>query len=299
MKKRISLITLGLALILSICFCYAASSYGQGNTERTPSVEKKALYAFQMPEEDNQMKDVKSIEIAEQAEHQQKPKANSSLKKQSNKNKQSNKMSLLGLIQKGGIVGYLIIFLSIISMALIIDYSVTIRKSKIAPPKDIKMLEDLVQTREAEQMDRLVEGRPSFVTRVTIAGLKEFHLGYQEMIKAMEDTAESLSSSIARRTEHLNVIGNISPMLGLLGTVIGMLRCFNEIAHVPGAIEPKQLAGGIFEALITTCLGLIVAIPSLYAYSVFRNRVDEYTGEASLQAEQLISVLKPSMIGKK
>jgi len=81
-------------------------------------------------------------------------------------------------------------------------------------------------------------------------------------------------------------------MMGLLGTVIGMLRCFNEIAHVAGAIEPKQLAGGIFEALVTTCMGLIVAIPSLYGYAVFRNRIDEYTGEAALAAERLVSSLK-------
>jgi biopolymer transport protein ExbB len=114
------------------------------------------------------------------------------------------------------------------------------------------------------------------------------------MIKAMEDEGDALSSGIARKIEHLNVIGNISPMMGLLGTVIGMLRCFNEIAHVAGAIEPKQLAGGIFEALVTTCMGLIVAIPALYAYAVFKNRVDEYTGEASLTAEQLVSSFKSS-----
>jgi biopolymer transport protein ExbB len=130
---------------------------------------------------------------------------------------------------------------------------------------------------------------PSFLSKVTLAGLKESHHGYDAMIKAMEDAAEALASGIARKTEHLNVIGNISPMLGLLGTVIGMLRCFNEIAHVAG---PKQLAGGIFEALVTTCMGLIVAIPALYCYAIFRNRVDEYSGEASLLAEQLVSPFK-------
>jgi len=114
----------------------------------------------------------------------------------------------------------------------------------------------------------------------------------------MEDAGEALASGIVRKTEHLNVIGNISPMLGLLGTVIGMLRCFNEIAHVAGAIEPKQLAGGIFEALITTCMGLIVAIPSIYCYAIFRNRIDEYTGEASLIAEQLVSSLKSGQSGE-
>jgi biopolymer transport protein ExbB len=72
-----------------------------------------------------------------------------------------------------------------------------------------------------------------------------------------------------------------------------MLRCFNEISQVTGAIEPKQLAGGIFEALVTTCMGLIVAIPALYFFAIFRNRVDEFTGEASLTAEELVASLKP------
>ena len=73
-----------------------------------------------------------------------------------------------------------------------------------------------------------------------------------------------------------------------------MLRVFNEIAMTPGAIEPRQLAGGIFEALITTCLGLIVAIPALYFYAFFRNRVDEFTGEAAIAAEHLVAPFKRS-----
>jgi biopolymer transport protein ExbB len=81
-------------------------------------------------------------------------------------------------------------------------------------------------------------------------------------------------------------------MLGLLGTVIGMLRCFNEISQVSGAIEPRQLAGGIFEALVTTCMGLIVAIPSLYFFAIFRNRVDQFVSETAIIAEDLVGHFK-------
>jgi len=204
----------------------------------------------------------------------------------------ASEMSLFDLIQKGGVVGYMIIVLSIVSLGLIIDYFFTIRKAKILPPKDVAVLRKLIESRNPDEITAFEKTEPSFLSKVTLAGLKESHHGYDAMIKAMEDAAEALASGIARKTEHLNVIGNISPMLGLLGTVIGMLRCFNEIAHVAGTIEPKQLAGGIFEALVTTCMGLIVAIPALYCYAIFRNRVDEYTGEASLLAEQLVSPFK-------
>ena len=212
--------------------------------------------------------------------------------KASNENQKVKVMSLLDIIKKGGIVGYLIILLSVVALGLIIDYAVTIRKNKILPPEDITRLEGLIEKGQFHDMEKIEKGRDSFLSKVTLAGLKESGLGYTAMIKSMEDTAEALTSGIARKIEHLNVIGNISPMMGLLGTVIGMLRCFNEIANVAGAIEPKQLAGGIFEALVTTCMGLIVAIPSLYCYAVFKNRIDEYTGEAALMAEHLVSSFK-------
>ena len=202
-------------------------------------------------------------------------------------------MSLFQLIRKGGIVGFLIILLSIVALGLVIDYSLTIRRSKITPPKDIAVMRKLIQDKKFQELKSLDQEKSSFFSQVVIAGLKEIDAGYQAMIKAMEDTSEALSARVARKIEHLNVIGNISPMMGLLGTVIGMLRCFNEIAQVTGAIEPKQLAGGIFEALITTCMGLIVAIPALYFFSIFKNRVDEFTGEASLAAEELVASLKP------
>lgn len=203
------------------------------------------------------------------------------------------KMSVFQLIAKGGIVGYLIILLSVIALGLVIDYAITIRKVKLAPPRDAALLRNLIRDQKFEEIKKLDQERSSFLSQLVIAGLNEAELGYHTMIKAMEDASEALSSRIARKIEHLNVIGNISPMMGLLGTVIGMLRCFNEISQVTGAIEPKQLAGGIFEALVTTCMGLIVAIPALYFFAIFKNRLDEFTGEASLIAEGLLTSFKP------
>ncbi len=210
----------------------------------------------------------------------------------------ATEMSIFDLVKKGGVVGYLIILLSIVSLGLIIDYSFQTRKSKILPPKDAAILKELIAKKDFDAIIKLDDKHASFLIRVASAGMQEMNLGYQSMIKAMEDASEALSAGISRKIEHLNVIGNISPMLGLLGTVIGMLRCFNELAHVAGAIEPKQLAGGIFEALVTTCMGLIVAIPALYCYALFRNRVDEYTGEAALAAEQLVSSFKKDVQGE-
>jgi len=201
-------------------------------------------------------------------------------------------MSIFQLIMKGGVVGGLIILLSCVALGLIIDYAVTIRKEKLAPPDQIVTFKKLIKERKIKEAMEMAGEKPCFLSNMLSAGLNEINVGYQAMIKAMEDSAEAMSSGLARKIEHLNVIGNISPMMGLLGTVIGMLRCFNEISQVTGAIDPKQLAGGIFEALVTTCLGLIVAIPTIYFYSIFRNRIDELTGEVSIAAEEIIAAFK-------
>ena len=212
------------------------------------------------------------------------------------KDNQDKTMSMFQLIMKGGVVGGLIILLSCVALGLIIDYAVTIRKEKLAPPDQIVTLKNLIREHKIKEAMELAREKPSFLSNMLSAGLNETDVGYQAMIKAMEDSAEAMSSGLARKIEHLNVIGNISPMMGLLGTVIGMLRCFNEISQVTGAIDPKQLAGGIFEALVTTCLGLIVAIPTIYFYSIFRNRIDELTGEASIAAEEVIATYKHGSI---
>jgi biopolymer transport protein ExbB len=206
-------------------------------------------------------------------------------------------MSLFALIKLGGLVGLIIIMLSCVALALVIDYSMTIRRSRLEPTRDILVLEKLINERRFDDILKLDRGKTSFLTQVVLAGLKEASQGYNAMLKAMEDTVETLNAAISRKIEHLNVIGNIAPMLGLLGTVIGMLRCFNEISQVTGAVEPQQLAGGIFEALITTCMGLIVAIPTIYFYALFRNRVDELTASAALKAEELMHAFKHEING--
>jgi biopolymer transport protein ExbB len=257
-----------LIIFIMICFLTPGSSFGQNESENIVPLDEGIGEEAIMLEQDSSPED------------------------QGDK-KKSETMSLLQLIRKGGIVGYLIILLSIVAVGLVIDYAFTIRRSKIVPPKDIAVLRKLIQDHKFQELNTLDQEKASFLSLVVLAGLKEVDTGYQAVIKAMEDASEALSARIARKIEHLNVIGNISPMMGLLGTVIGMLRCFNEISQVTGAIEPKQLAGGIFEALVTTCMGLIVAIPALYFFAIFKNRVDEFTGEASLTAEELVASLKP------
>ena len=94
-----------------------------------------------------------------------------------------------------------------------------------------------------------------------------------------------------RKTEVLGVVGTIAPMLGLQGTVLGMIESFNLIASTEGAARPHELAGGIGKALVTTMMGLYVAIPAMMAFSYFRNKIDSIVAETGKRVEQILTPL--------
>ncbi|MFQ5353146.1 MAG: MotA/TolQ/ExbB proton channel family protein, partial [Candidatus Binatia bacterium] len=188
---------------------------------------------------------------------------------------------------------YIILLLSVISVALVVEYMLSIRRKALMPEEETKQLRSLL---DREQYDHVVaklhDGSPSFLTCVVASGVKERGRGYDAVVKAMEDRADELTGRLLRKVEHLNIIANIAPMLGLLGTVMGMVNSFNQISVAVGGVDPRRLAGGIFEALMTTVMGLIVAIPTLYAFGMLRNRIDSLVSAAVARAEDLIEPLK-------
>jgi len=206
---------------------------------------------------------------------------------------ETTEIDMIQMVKHGGIVGYLIIFLSVVAIALVIEYSLTIRKSALMPAKTIELIKKLIAGKRHQEI--ATHCGNTLIGKIVSAGMAEAHFGYNAMVKAMEDSGEESGAKLMGRVEHLNIIGNIAPMLGLLGTVIGMLITFNRIfeaSQVTGIVDPRQLAGGIFKALVTTVMGLIVAIPSLYASAVFRNRINALFAEMMAVAGQLITPFK-------
>ena len=197
--------------------------------------------------------------------------------------------TLIQLVRFGGVVGYVIILLSVVAVALIVDYALLLRPKVLVPPREVEELRDRLAS---GRYDDLAEPRASFVGAVTVAGTAERARGYEAVVKAMEDRADELTGRLLRRIEYLNMIANVAPMLGLLGTVIGMVKCFNQISVAAGGADPRLLAAGIFQALMTTVMGLVVAIPAFFAFSIFRNRVDALVAEATAIAEDLVAPLQ-------
>ena len=200
---------------------------------------------------------------------------------------------ILDLIKFGGWVGYVIITLSVVAVALVIEYALSIRVVRLMPDEDKEALAGLMEKGSYDEIaGKLSDDKPSFLTTVVANGVRERDRGYDAVVKAMEDSSDGLTGGLLRKIEHLNMIANIAPMLGLLGTVMGMVNSFNQISIAVGGVDPRRLAAGIFEALMTTVMGLIVAIPALYAFGVFRNRVDAAVAETTVYAETLVSPLK-------
>ena len=192
------------------------------------------------------------------------------------------------LLAAGGMIGYVIMFLSFLMVALIVDYLLTIRRTTFITPGLAEEVHKLLADRKLPEATKLCEKQSGFMGRMLFAGLQESQLGYTAIEKAMEDTAAEQSARCFRRIEHLSVIGTLAPMLGLMGTVWGMILAFMEF-ETKANPQISELAPGVYKALVTTLQGLAVAIPATGALAYFRSRVEELSMEASLTAAHVFS----------
>lgn len=196
------------------------------------------------------------------------------------------------IINAGGVVGLLIILLSVAAVALVIEHSLMLRAAVLMPPGLADEVRGLVAGGRTAQAAELCQARPSFLAGVLSDGLAEVEGGWPAVEKAIEDSLAQHTARLVRKVEYLSVIANVAPMLGLLGTVMGMIVAFREVAETQGAARAADLAEGIYLALVTTVEGLIVAIPTLGALAVLRNRLDQLVAEAANMAEHAFLPLK-------
>ena len=204
--------------------------------------------------------------------------------------------SFLGIVFSGGITGVAImlvlITMSIVTIYLIIDHLLTVRRKDLMPPGLDEQVRQLLAAGQIEEAAQACRARPSLASFVLLHGISELEFDWKAVEKALEDALAEQAARLFRKIEYLNVIGNLAPMVGLLGTVVGMVIAFQQVASSQGAAGAGELAAGIYQALVTTVAGLIVAIPALAAFAVFRNRVDQYVAEAAFQAQQVFGPLR-------
>jgi len=201
------------------------------------------------------------------------------------------------LVLGGGTIGFIIWGLSVVTVAVIIQFIITIRRGTLIPEIARQQIQSMFDNKQYREAIEMTAAEPSFLSYVVHAAMTEAAHGYGAMERAMEEAAEERTTKLLRRIEWLNLIGNVSPMLGLLGTVWGMVLMFMEIAGSTTMPPVYVLGDKIGIALVTTLLGLAVAIPALAVFSIMRNRIDALSSEAMIISQELISTFRPAAKG--
>ena len=199
--------------------------------------------------------------------------------------------SIWFIIKSGGIVGLVIILLSVAAGALAIEHLITIRRSTLIPQELADRLFQLIKTGDRAKALELCKANPGFLSNVIMPALLQPWSHWEYVEKAVEDALADQAGRLYRKIDWLSLIGNITPMLGLLGTVIGMIVAFRNLSLSDG-MAGADLAEGIYLALVTTVEGLIVAIPTLTLHSVFTNRITSLAGDVAYTAEQILRPIK-------
>ena len=197
----------------------------------------------------------------------------------------------------GNLITVLLLLMSAVVMGFSLMLIFKFRQSQVIPEETRDEIEQLLAEKKYREAIEFAEEEESYLGKVASAALSEAANGYSAMERAVEEAGDAEAVKMLRPIEYLNVLGNISPMIGLFGTVFGMIVAFQALVEGGGSADPVELAGGISTALVTTFWGLVVAIPALTAYSLIRNKVDAHRAEALLLVEELITPFKPS--GKK
>ncbi|HET6202808.1 MAG TPA: MotA/TolQ/ExbB proton channel family protein [Planctomycetota bacterium] len=180
--------------------------------------------------------------------------------------------SVWGWIRASGTIGIAILVQSVFVGALIVEQYVTLRRERLAPPALLEELRSLLDERSYRDALALCESHPCFLANVVAAGLAHVGHPYETIEKVFTEAGEAETIKLHQKVGWLSTHANIAPMLGLLGTVQGMILAFNTIVRKRGQASPADFAGDIAVALLTTLFGLLVAIPVTAVFVQMRNK---------------------------
>jgi biopolymer transport protein ExbB len=200
-------------------------------------------------------------------------------------------LGIMGLIKAGGWVGHFIILCSIVGMGFVIEHIVNIKKDKLCPPEIVAELEALVEEGRYEEAVTLCSANPNFFCNIMGSALSKVNEGYDAMVEALGTAGEEEAAKLNMKISYISLIGNIAPMLGLTGTVVGMIASFGVI-KTKLSPSPADLASGVEAALVTTVEGLLVSMPLMTAFFMFKNKVTLYIIEIGIMAGEFVDKFK-------
>jgi len=201
-------------------------------------------------------------------------------------------MNLLDIFLKGGFIMWPILLSSIIGLAVSIDRFIMLRKAKINVPAFMVRIRGFIKKKDISGAISYCMQEKSPVANIVRKGLKKYKYGHDRVKDAIENAGSQEISKLEKGLSVLASVAGIAPLLGFLGTVTGMIQAFMTIQDLAGAANPSDLAGGIWEALITTAFGLIIGIPAFALYNYFLSAVKKLVGEMETVANDVIDVIQ-------
>jgi biopolymer transport protein ExbB len=198
---------------------------------------------------------------------------------------------MLEFVIKGGPVMVPLLLCSVISLSIIVERCLSLRRNRILKYDVLQRIEELLRDRKIPEASTLCKRYPSSMTRILLAAILNHDKSRQQIKEIIEDAGRQEVPVLERYLTILGTIASIAVLLGLLGTVTGMIRTFNTIAAL-GYGHPEALASGISEALVATATGLTIAIPTLILYNIFTSKVDSLVIEMEKNSLRMLSILK-------
>jgi biopolymer transport protein ExbB len=199
----------------------------------------------------------------------------------------------------GPIVWFVLLPMSLIAVYLAAEHSLTIRRKKLLPCGIGGTIVRIIQQFGVEHLETRIAEQGDFVSTAVARAVTQGKGDWFRMRNALAESLQDQASQLLRKIEWINLIGNVSPMVGLFGTVFGMIKLFNTIVVAGGQPQPAQLAEGISVALVTTFWGLFIAIPALAVYGVFRNRIETLVSDAVVETEDVMPQIRERLMTQK
>ena len=182
--------------------------------------------------------------------------------------------------------------LSVIGMALIIYNFMTLSVNKVSPPNFAEEVIQKLEQGELSAVKNMCEPEQNIITGIVLAGLSRKDKGAVFAREAMENCTRQEIGNLWQSISYLADIATIAPLIGLLGTVLGMIQAFNVIAFQTAVVKPILLAGGVSKAMVTTAGGLIVAIPAMLFYTYFKGKVQEISNTVESYSSDIIKIIE-------
>ncbi|HOZ47356.1 MAG TPA: MotA/TolQ/ExbB proton channel family protein [Candidatus Hydrogenedentes bacterium] len=200
-------------------------------------------------------------------------------------------MDTFEIIFKGGILMWPIMATSVVALTIIIERFIVLRRASIDTREFMDAMRQVLRQNRIRDAVELCDETDAPVARIMKAGLLKANRSKEDIREAIEDAGHLETPRLERRLSALATCANIAPLLGLLGTVQGMIKCFAQIQNKRGQVNPSDLAEGISNALVTTAAGLTVAIPILVVYNYLVARVDNMILEMEISSSELLELL--------